>query len=88
VKRSLKLRVHKKEAVDPLGGQKGHSGSTLNKVEDPDEIIFHRLHKCKYCGHNIEESELIDYKTRQEFNIVVRRKVTEHRAGDKKMPIL
>jgi len=52
----------------------------LNKVEDPDEIICHRLHKCKYCGHNIEESELIDYKTRQEFNIVVRRKVTEHRA--------
>jgi len=39
----------------------------LNKVEDPDEIICHRLHKCKYCGHNIEESELIDYKTRQEL---------------------
>jgi len=31
-------------------------------------------------SHNIEESELINYKTRQEFNIVVRRKVTEHRA--------
>ena len=58
----------------------------MNKVEDPDEIICHRLHKCKYCGHNIEESELIDYKTRQEFNIVVRRKVTEHRAEIKKCP--
>ena len=45
------------------GGQKGHPGSTLNKVEDPDEIIFHRLHKCKHCGRNIEESEVIGYKT-------------------------
>ncbi|AKB37409.1 hypothetical protein MSSAC_2819 [Methanosarcina siciliae C2J] len=39
------------------GGQKGHPGSTLNQVEDPDEIIFHRLHKCRCCGRNIEESE-------------------------------
>ena len=68
------------------GGQKGHPGSTLNKVEDPDEIIFHRLHKCKHCGRNIEESEVIGYKTRQEFNIVVMRNVTEHRAEIKKCP--
>jgi transposase/uncharacterized coiled-coil protein SlyX len=68
------------------GGQKGHPGSTLNKVEDPDEIIFHRLHKCRHCGRNIEESEAICYKTRQEFNIVVMRKVTEHRAEIKKCP--
>jgi len=86
VKRSLKLRVHKKEASRPLGGQKGHSGSTLNKVEDPDELSSIDCINVKYCGHNIEESELIDYKTRQEFNIVVRRKVTEHRAEIKKCP--
>ena len=68
------------------GGQEGHPGSTLNKVEDPDEIICHRLHECKYCGHNIEESGIIGYETRQEFNIVVRRKVTEHRTEIKKCP--
>ena len=58
-----KTESSQKGSSRPLGGQKGHSGSTLNKVEDPDEIICHRLHKCKYCGHNIEESELIDYRT-------------------------
>jgi len=44
------------------GGQKGQPSSTLNKVEDPDEIIFHRLHKCRHCGRNIEESEVIGWQ--------------------------
>jgi len=42
-----KTESSQKRSSRPLGGQKGHSGSTLNKVEDPDEIICHRLHKCK-----------------------------------------
>jgi transposase len=85
-KKKLKIEISQKGSIKRPGGQKGHPGSTLNKVEDPDEIIFHRLHECKYCGHKLEESEIIGYKTRQEFNIVVKRKVTEHRAEIKKCP--
>ena len=68
------------------GGQKGHPGSTLNKVEDPDEITYHRLHECRCCGRNIEEAEVTGYENRQEFDIIVIRKVTEHRAEIKKCP--
>lgn len=81
-----KTESSQKESSKLPGGQKGHPGSTLNKVECPDEIICLRLHECKYCGHNIEESKIIGYETRQEFYIVMRRKVTEHRAEIKKCP--
>jgi transposase len=68
------------------GGQKGHPGSTLRMIESPDEIITNRLCNCKYCGHSIEDIEVIDHEKRQKFDIIIKRKVTEYRSEIKKCP--
>lgn len=59
------------------GGQKGHKGSTLEKVEDPDvvEEIFidqRTLPKGVY--------ETVGYESRQVFDIEISRTVTEYRS--------
>lgn len=51
-----------------IGGQKGHEGKTLDKVENADEIITLRPLKCE-CGANLANIEGIISETRQEFDI-------------------
>ena len=37
----------RKKGERPPGGQKGHKGQTLAKVDEPDEIIFHTVPVCE-----------------------------------------
>ncbi len=37
-----------------IGGQRGHPGSTLPLVEQPDEVFQHRPHRCAGCQHPLE----------------------------------
>ncbi|OEC90959.1 hypothetical protein A9239_03970 [Methanosarcina sp. A14] len=62
-KKKPKTESSQKGSIKRPGGQKRNPGSTLNKVEDPYEIICYQPHECKYCGHKIEESEIIGYET-------------------------
>jgi len=60
------------------GGQDGHSGSTLKKVETPDKIIQHPLKgKCK-CGQNLSQLQSHLHSTRQVFEVEILNVVTEH----------
>lgn len=63
------------------GGQKGHEGTTLRQVENPDRI---RIHRCKGlcdCGKSLAGAEIIEIAKRQEVNLPdIRAEVTEHQA--------
>jgi transposase len=63
------------------GGQKGHKGNTLQKVDNPDHTIPHKIEKCSCCGHPLINCEIEGYDTRQVFDIPpVLVEVTEHKA--------
>ena len=79
--------LRKKTGRKP-GGQKGHPGSTLQKVEQPDHIISHDFEAdatCPGCAHSINPGQTItsgeDYEARQVFDLPpIKLEVTEHRA--------
>jgi transposase len=59
------------------GGQKGHTGSTLEKVGKPDETLVINIdRKTLPAGHYTEDG----FETRQVFDIHICRKVTEYQA--------
>lgn len=72
--KSLRLSGQK-----PNGGQKGHTGSTLKKVERPDFIENHTPPShCDICNLSITDGVVVE--SRQVFDIPpIRYVVTEHR---------
>ncbi len=59
------------------GGQDGHSGSTLKKVENPNTVIQHPLKgKCK-CGQNLSQLTSTMHSSRQVFEVEIVNTVTE-----------
>lgn len=64
----------------PPGGQKGHKGSTLRPVQNPDEVIVHTVSTCPLCGLSLENVEPSAVDCRQVFDLPpLRFYVTEHR---------
>lgn len=73
--KSLRAKSNKK-----TGGQKGHPGSTLKMVANPDEIINLPLTHCTHCNHSIPDSEK-SIEKRQVFDLPeLKIKSTEYRA--------
>jgi len=70
-----------------VGGQKGHPGTTLRMVDNPDETVIHKVNECSHCHTSLEDEEAKDYERRQTFDIPpVRLHSTEHRAEIKPCP--
>ena len=43
----------------PKGGQKGHKGSALERVAEPDQVIIHPLPAtCDACGSTLDEAHI------------------------------
>ena len=63
-KRSRRQKSDKKP-----GGQEGHLGTTLEMVDNPDEVIEHSLSYCEECGCTLESIEVEAYERRQIFDI-------------------
>ncbi|MHB8445182.1 MAG: IS66 family transposase [Acidithiobacillus ferrivorans] len=63
----------------PKGGQKGHKGSALERVAEPDQVIIHPLPAiCGVCGNPLGEAHVSE--ARQVFDIPPQQvEVTEHR---------
>jgi len=74
---SLRERTGKKP-----GGQKGHPGKTLSRVETPDAIIDHFPQACAGCGAALSAATATDHAARQVFDLPQPQPlvVTEHRA--------
>ena len=68
----------RKKTGNKSGGQVGHKGSTLKKVEKPDKVIPHLLiGKCK-CGINLSSLPSALHSSRQVFEVEIINVVTEH----------
>ena len=77
----------KKGSGRKVGGQEGHSGNTLRMVDNPDEVVLHRVVECEHCGYCLEQTEAIDYERRQVFDLPPKKYiVTEHRGEVKECP--
>ncbi len=73
--RSLRGRSKKRP-----GGQKGHRGSRLDRVPDPDRVVEHQAEHCDHCGQALTGTP-IGHQARQVFDLPeIRMEVTEHRA--------
>ena len=63
------------------GGQEGHKGKTLMMVNDPTEIVCHRVETCPECAHDLSALPVEKLEKRQVFDIPpVQIQVTEHQA--------
>lgn len=77
----------RKPSGNQVGGQKGHSGHTLEMAPNADQIIIHSLSNCKFCGRSLSDTQANNYERRQVFDIPpLNIKVTEHRAESKICP--
>lgn len=74
---SLRERSGKK-----TGGQKGHPGETLRRVETPDATVDHFPETCAACGEPLTAAMATDHVARQVFDLPEPKPlvVTEHRA--------
>ena len=50
------------------GGQKGHKGSKLEMVANPDKIVEYQADHCHYCGGSLREAP-VGYQARQGFDL-------------------
>lgn len=63
-----------------VGGQPGHRGSTLRRIESPDRVITHAADSCLGCGRTLRSTDATATERRQVFDLPeVRLSVTEHR---------
>jgi transposase len=70
------------------GGQPGHPGQTLQRVQPPDQVLLHELAVCPQCGGaGLRQEPVLDYASRQVFDLPPRSlEVTEHRCEIKDCP--
>jgi transposase len=67
--------------------KRDNAGHTLQKAETPDEIIEHRANNCRKCGADL--NDVVGTKkteTRQEIEIVMKRRCVEHQTIEKECP--
>jgi len=69
------------------GGQKGHTGARLERVEQPDHTIVHPITNCQECGHSLNESPVSSHRSRQVIDLPpLKLEVTEHQVELKLCP--
>ena len=85
-KKKDKKRSLRKKSSKPSGGQIGHKGSTLEKVNNPDYVVELKHEICS-CGHSLNEVVPNEVKTRQVFDIPeIKINVTEYQVHIKTCP--
>jgi len=71
----------------PTGGQPGHPGHTLRRVEKPDHTLRHAVERCQRCGRSLVEQTPDHLERRQVFDLPEPKlEVTEHQGEVKTCP--
>ncbi len=69
------------------GGQVGHAGTTLQRVEKSDRIVVYKAERQQNCQHSLKAVATKDYDKRRVFDLpALRLEVTEHQAEIKECP--
>ena len=69
------------------GGQPGHAGQTLARVETPDQVELHRVEHCECCGRTLSSRPSEGVEKRQIHDLPpLRLIVTEHQSETKHCP--
>ena len=80
--KSLRQKTNRKP-----GGQPGHVGHTLERVEHPDHIVVHSMTDCSSCGGSLEHVPALHHEKRQVFDLPpVQIEVTQHEVEVKTCP--
>jgi transposase len=78
--RSLRQRSGKKP-----GGQPGHQGHHLPRVEQADEVMVYPVAECAHCGQDLQDQPAVLPESRQVFDVPPQRLwVVEHRVEEKR----
>ena len=63
------------------GGQKGHKGTTLQLVDNPDDTIPHKVNECSCCTKDLSNQEALLIARRQVHDIPLPKvKIIEHQS--------
>jgi len=82
-----KAPAKRRKGNGKAGGQKGRSGTTLKKSEQPDRVVEHGPEQCRCCGENLVEVEGVVIGSRQEIEIPQKPiEVIEHQRLQKRCP--
>jgi len=77
----------REKSARPSGGQPGHAGQTLARVENPDQVELHRVERCECCGRTLTSRPPDGVEKRQIHDLPpLRLIVTEHQAEMKHCP--
>lgn len=77
--RPKKTRSQRKKSKRRAGGQKGHKGSTLSQVENPDAKIMHLPASCENCSSPLRGVASSLVQSRQVFDVpTMKIHVTQH----------
>lgn len=77
----------RKKGKRKSGGQHGHTGHTLKRVEKPDHAEVHRVRQCECCRRSLADQPPDSVEKRQVHDLppVLRLIVTEHQTEIKNM---
>jgi transposase len=82
--RPFKSKSLRKKTGRKPGGQKGHEGTTLQMVTNPDETIDHSPEYCECCGKNLIDTPSVFVGRKQVVDLPpIEPVVTEHRVYKK-----
>ena len=80
-KEPARVRSLREPSGKKPGGQKGHSGETLRRAENPDIVVDHYPGACRSCNQVLTADSAIAHQARQVFDVPEPKiVVTEHRA--------
>ena len=83
--KSLRKNERRKKGRRKSGGQPGHTGHTLQRVDPPDHTEVHRVRACEECRRSMQEQPPDRVETRQVHDLPPQRLVvTEHQAEVKR----
>lgn len=69
LRRRKKIKNNRISSGRRPGGQKGHKGTTLKQVSNPDKVIIRHVDVCPNCSHDLSGNPIEGLQRRQVFDI-------------------